>query len=517
MTIDCEEFRLRRFAQRLAEIGEARRIEAPTDLASVAREIEASVEACWFQSVGPDKLELVAGISGSRRRLALAFETDERNLIGTVARRIATTQPVIEVDAAAAPVQARVMTGDDIDLTRLPFYLQHEMDGGPYISSAIDFSIDPKSGKRNVGCRRLMLRGRTTCTTNLTNNSDLRTMYLASVERGEKLPLSFAIGSHPTHFMAAVLSGPDDEFAFLASLRGCPAPFVRGVSNGIPVPADAEIVLEGYLSAEGYQKMDGPYGEFWGFYGAMHIDPVFHVTAITMRSDVLHQSTVHGGARSARMETNNATAIACELAALRALRAAGIEATAVFAPPGATLFQSLRAALRRADHARARDAIECLLHLPGFKRVVVTDDDVDIFDDQEIEWATSTRFQADRDLVTSAGPAFYEDPLAHADGTIAKMGLDLTAPADWPITIKQRRTRAPEIAAGGAGGADAARSGADLRAALAQGPKLFVDIMRETGQRDGRQLALTLAELCDEGTLTRLPNGEYALSLGDSP
>jgi 2,5-furandicarboxylate decarboxylase 1 len=246
----------------------------------------------------------------------------------------------------------------------------------------------------------------------------------------------------------------------------------------------------------------------------MHIDPVFHVTAITMRSDALHQSTVHGGARSARMETNQATAIACELAALRALRAAGIEAIAVFAPPGATLFQSIRVALRRADHARARDAIACLLCLPGFKQVVVTDDDVDIFDDQEIEWATSTRFRADRDLVTSAGPAFYEDPLANADGTIAKMGLDLTAPADWPINIKQRRTRAPEIAAGGSGGAG---SGADLRAALAQGPKLFVDIMRETGRRDGRQLALALAELCDEGTLTRLANGEYALSLKDSP
>src|SRR5262249_35443952 len=139
MTVDCEEFRLRRFAQRLTEIGEVRRIAAPTDLARVARDIEASTEACWFESVGPDKLELVAGISGSRRRLALAFATGERNLIAAVAQRIATPQPVIEVESAAAPVHARVLTGDDIDLTRLPFYLQHEMDGGPYISSAIDF------------------------------------------------------------------------------------------------------------------------------------------------------------------------------------------------------------------------------------------------------------------------------------------------------------------------------------------------------------------------------------------
>ena len=73
------------------------------------------------------------------------------------------------------------MTGEAIDLARLPFYLQHELDAGPYISAAIDFSIDRASGKRNVGCRRLMLRNRTSCHTNLTNKSDLKTMYLAAL------------------------------------------------------------------------------------------------------------------------------------------------------------------------------------------------------------------------------------------------------------------------------------------------------------------------------------------------
>lgn len=502
-SIDTDKFRLRRFVERLAADGDVRRVAKPVLLSELAQEIEGTPQASWFQSVGPEKLEMVAGVSASRHRLAKAFDADEKSVTRAVAKRLATPQPVVEVPSSDAPVHAVVLTGDAVDLARLPFYLQHELDGGPYISAALDFSIDPANGKRNVGCRRLMLRSRTTCTTNLTNISDLRSSYQAAVARGEPFPLSFAIGSHPADFMAGVLRGEGDEFAFLATLRGSPAPFVKCITNDILVPADAEIVLEGYLGAEGYSHMDGPYGEFWGYYGAMHSDPVFQVTAITMRSDALHQTIVHGGHRSADMETNQGTALACELVASRTLRAAGIEPVAVYAPSGSTLFQSIRVALKRADHGRAKEAIACLHKLPGFKQVVVSDDDVDIFDEQEIHWALSTRFRADSDLVTGAGlPAFYEDPTVAGDGTAAKMGIDLTAPSGWPSNIKHRRTSAPVIVGKGA---------ASLRQALARGPMCFADLMRETGSRDGRELALALGELSEAGAVKRLADGEYVL------
>jgi len=503
-TLDYDRFRLRHFAERLADAGEMRHVDKPVNLADLALEIESTAQASWFTCVGKEQLEIVAGISGSRRRLAMAFDSDERELARNVVQRIATPQSVLEVASADAPVHARVIRDDDIDLARLPFYLQHELDGGPYISAAIDFSIDHATGKRNVGCRRLMLRDRTSCHTNLTNTSDLKTMYLAALERGEALPLSFAIGSHPADFLAGVLKAPGDEFALLAALRGAPTPFVRCITNDMLVLADAEIILEGYLGAEGYCEMDGPYGEFWGFYGPMHIDPVFHVTAIAMRSDALHQTVVHGGHASARMETNQATAILCELVATRTLRAAGIEPAAVYAPPGSTLFQSIRVALKRADRARARETIECLFKVPGFKHVVVADDDIDVFDEQEVHWAISTRFRADQGLmVASELPGFYEDPTADNNRRVAKMGVDLTAPADWPVNTQQRRTSAPAIACTGS---------ANVRDALARGPKFFSDLMRETGSRDGRELALALEELRASGKLNRLPDGEYALA-----
>src|SRR5262252_8396775 len=123
-------------------------------------------------------------------------------------------QQAFEIPQGDAPVQQVVLTGDAIDLMRLPFHVQHQYDGAPYISSAIDYAVDPVSGKRNVGCRRLMLRSRTTMRSNLTQMSDLKRMFLAAVERGEHLPVNFAIGGHPLDFLAACVRLPiEDEFA----------------------------------------------------------------------------------------------------------------------------------------------------------------------------------------------------------------------------------------------------------------------------------------------------------------
>src|SRR5262249_61701231 len=76
---------------------------------------------------------------------------------------------------------------------------------------------------------------------------------------------------------------------------GGPVPMVRGLTNGVLAPADAEMIIEGYFDELGYREQEGPYGEFYGFYGPVHMDPVFHVTAICMRKDMLHQTVFHSG------------------------------------------------------------------------------------------------------------------------------------------------------------------------------------------------------------------------------
>jgi UbiD family decarboxylase len=211
--VDLDKFRLRSFVEKLIAIGEMEVHEEAVSLADLSAVIEASSKAKYFKRVGAEQYEMVAAVSGSRRRLAAAFGTDERNVIHEYMRRMNDPQPIVEVPSSDAPVHQVVLEGDDIDLAKLPFHLQHELDGAPYISSGIDYSVDPATGRTNVGCRRLMFRDRRTMRANLSQPSDLKNCYIACVERGQTLPVSFAIGSHPLDYLAAGLRLPTDEFA----------------------------------------------------------------------------------------------------------------------------------------------------------------------------------------------------------------------------------------------------------------------------------------------------------------
>jgi UbiD family decarboxylase len=502
--IDFEKFRLRRFAEHLVEIGEAEVQQKSIALADLAAAIAATPKAVLFRDAGPEHFEIIAAASGSRRRLAAALGVEEHDAGKEYLNRLGRSQPMVEVPSDLAPVHQVVRTGAEVDLTRLPFHLQHEFDGGVYISSGIDYAVDPVTGKRNVGCRRLMLRSRDTMRANLTDASDLKLMYLACLKRGERLPVSYVIGSHPLDCLAATQKQPVDEFALVGTVRGEPVPMVRGVTNGVFVPADAEAVIEGYYDELGYREMEGPYGEFYGFYGPMHIDPVFHATAITMRRDVMFQTVLHAGRFVGRMDSANLASLNAEVNAWRALRAARIEPVAINFVLASNGRQHCRVSLRRGPPGQARLAITALFALPTVKHVFVVDEDVDVFSDQEVEWAMATRFRADRDIVVSTGmPGFYADPIAE-DGLIAKAGFDCTAPAGQPDTIAYRRAYAP--AAG-----PRTLSNRSVAEALQTRAMHFGELVAALGSADGREIALELDVLRERGVLTRLPGGEWAL------
>src|SRR6185503_10780325 len=192
-----------------------------------------------------------------RRRVAMSLGVDERDASKEFGKRIEATQPLVEVSSSDAPVHQVVLTGDKADLSKLPFHPQHEYDGGVYLTSGIDFAMDPETGLVNVGCRRLALRSRYECTTNVTGRSHLQQMYVRAAARGERLPVSFAVGSHPLDFMASGMRIRKDESTFIAALRGEPVPLVKCVTNDLRVPADAELIIEGYLDARGYIEPEG--------------------------------------------------------------------------------------------------------------------------------------------------------------------------------------------------------------------------------------------------------------------
>ncbi len=504
MSIDYEKFRLRSFVQRLQAMGEVEVHEEPVALARLAAIIEASPKAVLFKNAGPERFEIIAGVTGSRRRLAAAFGVDERSLLSEYQRRLRAPQKTVEVQSSEAPVHQEILTGDDIDLARLPFYLQHQLDGAPYISSAVDVCIDPATGKPNVGCRRLMLKGRKEVRSNLTQPSDLRRIYLASVERKERLPVSFVVGTHPLDFLGAALKIPMQELEILATLRGETLPLVRGVTNAIPVPADAEMVLEGYFDELGYSELEGPYGELYGYYGPMHTDPVFHVTAITRRRDLIHHSVLHGGRFIQRNEASQLSSLNTEANTWRTLKEAGIEVVDAYAPPAATGIHHVRVAIRQKAPGDARRAIELLFKLPLLRLIFMVDADIDVRNEEDMEWAMCTRFKIDRDVLSEGGHfALSMDPAIGADGKMTKAGFDLTAPFGSAEGIEGRISDAPALKF-----PDRPQG---VRETLAAGPKFFVELMEAARTDDGRALTLELDELRAKGLVTRLKNGEWSL------
>ena len=494
--IDLERFRLRRFLEALPA-AEIERISHPVAPGDVAAALEGNARAVWLADVSG--AQLAGNVAASRSRLALALDCERAGLLAEVMRRLAAPQDVVEV--REAPAQQVVQTAD-ADLTALPVHLQHAFDGAPYISSAMDVTRDPASGLTNVGIRRLMLRGRREAGVDLNAPSDLRAIYQAAVQRRERLPIAFAVGSHPADHVAATMRVPGDELGLIARLRGAPLAVVKCVTNELRVPADAEYVLEGYLDERGYVEPEGPYGEFLGYYGALKTNPVFHLTAITRRRDAVFQTSTISGRTLSRTDTAQLNALRAEVTAWRALESAVREVKAVYAVPAAGGAFNMRVALRQRVPGEARNAIAAVLGcLANVKHVFVVDDDVDVASDEQMEWALATRFQASRDLVVLSGlRAMPLDPSLAGERTGSKAGFDLTQPFGERRGIETRMPEPPRY--------EGPRF-AGVREALADGPKFFVELMAARGSRDGREIVRELEGLRAGGGLTRDDEGRY--------
>lgn len=503
---DTERFRLRRMVERFAAEGELETIAKPVDLVDIGGHLDGNPKAVLFRAAGPEKAELVGNVLGSRRRLALAFDVSEKDLRTEVSRRLEQAIPPIEVASSAAPVHQVVWTGAQADFTKLPVHLQHSEDGAPYISASIDITRSIDGSKRNVGYRRMMLRGRTEAGIDLIAPSDLRALYGEYVKRKERMPVAFVIGCHPADGVAATAMSPiADEIALMGGLRGAAVPLVKCATIDAMVPADAEVVLEGYLDERGWVESEGPYGEYVGYYGHMKTNPVFHLTAITMRRDALFQTITIGGRRLDCTDTAQLCALRTEAAAWSALLTAVREPVAVYATASCGGMYNLRLSLRQRYPGEVRNAIAAVMGSNAdVKHVFVVDEDIDVYSDAQMDWAFATRFQADRDLVVASGfRCIPLDPSLGGSRTGAKAGFDLTFPFGWNRATDFRVPESPKLA-------PQPRMG--VRQALEAGPRTFRELMEVAGSRDGRDVLIELDAVRKDAGIDRTPDGRYRLA-----
>src|SRR2546422_745794 len=349
---------------------------------------------------------------------------------------------------------------------------------------------------------------------------------------GSRARLARAFGTAPDKLLAEVLrrlratpqvievpreAAPAQEIVLTgdnADLTALPVNLQHGMDGGPYISASIDFVLDpsnGWtnvgvrrLMLRGRLEAEGPYGEFLGYYGGVKQNPVFHLTAVTRRRDALFQTATIGGRNLGRTDTAQLNALRTEVMVWRALETAVRETKAVYATPSSGGMYNLRIALRQRVPGEARNAIAAAFGcLANVKHVFAVDPDVDIFSDEQMDWALATRFQADRDLVVQSGfRTLPLDPSLSGAKTGAKAGFDLTLPVGEARGIESTIPEPPRFEG---------ERFPSVEAALADGPKTFEALMAALASRDGREVVLALEALREAGRLAREKNGCYAL------
>jgi UbiD family decarboxylase len=385
---------------------------------------------------------LVTNLSASRELTAAAIGIDDHRFAARAAaeRAGAGIDPVI-VDPAHAPVREVVEEGEAADLTRLPALVQHDLDPGPYLTAAHATTRDPDSGIDNTAIQRCWIKGprrMTHVALAASHNAANIKKYWA---RGEPCPVAYWIGHHPKILVGAQakLDYPESHWPAAGGLAGEPVRLVATLTHGeaILVPADAEIVIEGWLPPN-LLEADGPFGEYTGYMGPQVPAPVCEVTCVTRRANAIyHDYAAHlADALVPDNFNHEAKLYAMAKAATPAIRT-------VHMPVSGRRFHAYLQ-LDKPAPGEARSALMAVLAYRRLKAAIALDADIDIFDEKAVLWAVATRVQWHRDAFSVPGlsPSLLDPSMPVGARTTARMAIDATLPpphaADAPPPMAPR-------------------------------------------------------------------------------
>src|ERR671937_242096 len=273
----------------------------------VDRTVKAAGPALLFENVKGSRHALLINQFGAERRMNLAFDVHELDDVGDKLASVLEMQPPqglvdkvkglqkLKSIADSLPKRVRsgvcqevVLTGDDVNLDLLPIQRCWPDDPAPFITLPAVITHDPRNGTRNVGMYRMQKVDRRTTLMHWQIHKDGRADYLFSDGR---LEVAVALGLDPVSIYSASAPLPKhvDEFMLAGFLRGEPVELVRAKTVDLDVPANAEIVLEGYVQ-RGELTTEGPFGDHTGYYSPREPFPVFHVTTMTMRAAAIYPS-----------------------------------------------------------------------------------------------------------------------------------------------------------------------------------------------------------------------------------
>ncbi|HKA80449.1 MAG TPA: UbiD family decarboxylase [Xanthobacteraceae bacterium] len=390
------------------------------ELAAIAKRLDGR-RATLFPRPGGHSIPVVSGLVSDRDWIADAMGVEPSELLA--AFQHAALNPVECRQVGAAPVQDVVHR--DVDLAKLlPLPVHNEHDSGPYITAGLLIARNPETGRQNVSIHRCQLSAPNRLGVLLLPRHT-HLMFETAERTGQPLDVAIVIGVDPLTLLAsqAIVPLGHDELEIAGALHRQPLPVIKCVTSELCVPADAEIVVEGRL-LPGVREPEGPFGEFPQYYGERAMRHVVEVDAVTHRQDAIFHTIVGGG-----LEHILLGAVPREATLLAHLKRSFPNVLDVHLSRGGVGRYHLYVRIRKRQEGEAKNVmLGAFAGHYDVKHVVVVDDDVDIHDPAEVEWAIATRFQADHDLVIVPNSQGSKLDPSTRNGVGAKMGLDATKP-----------------------------------------------------------------------------------------
>lgn len=418
---------LRQFLDLLKKNGEllsvGEEVDLRFELSEYLRQFDrAGGPAILFENVKGHAMKIAGNLVGTRRRLALAFglRSDEKLLETYRKRRTAGVRPRRVKDG---PVKEVIIRDEKkIDLNALPIPTYHEGDGGPYITCGILTAKDPVTGLRSMGLHRLHVKGSRRLGVHLANPPISR--FAATAETNNTpLDVAISLGVHPILVLASIVSSAaEDKVAIASSLLGSPLPLTKCETSDVDIPAHAEVVIEGKVLPK-LRELEGPFGETSGYYFSDQ-SHVIEVTAITHRKNPILQA-LHPTTREVSLLGGPAGE--AEIIQMLREKGFGVKELLLTASSNRT---HIVLSLHKNHETEPKQLLHFLLAgVPFIKHAVVVDEDVDIHDPQDVDWAIATRFQGDEDLVVIPNLRARSIDPSKKDGLLtAKVGIDATVP-----------------------------------------------------------------------------------------
>jgi len=413
---------------------------------------------------GESRVPVAVNLFGSERRMALALGVERLDEVGEriaelvnvkvpegLLAKLAMLPKLAELAkfppktvGGRPPCQEVVLRGADVNLADLPVPVCWPQDGGPYLTLPGVITRDPRTGGRNVGMYRIQVIGRDAVAMHWQRHKVGAAHWREMAERGETMPVAVALGGDPASIYAASAPLPPaiDEYLFAGFLRREPVRLAAAVTCDLEVPAEAEIVLEGYIDPREELVLEGPFGDHTGFYSLADYYPKVHITAITTRREPIWPHTIVGRPPMEDYYLGHAT----ERIFLPLLKLTVPEIVDLHMPAEGIFHNLVFVSIDKQFPGQAYKVMNALWGqglMALAKVIVVLDKDVNVRDTREAWWVALNHIDPERDVRFSMGPMDVLDHSSRGFTYGSKMGIDATRKwkeegftRDWPDKIE---------------------------------------------------------------------------------